>query len=395
MGGGGGMLNKLFPGYKDALWNKLPAEFRRRVIRRQSAVFSRELRANCLDRPARVQAFHDLVSVPLEPDYEARTPVVDYKRQHARGTLLPGRDMYVPSPTDQQRLYNPDKPYTEEELQERRRYARHDLKKALAVLFAGFLIYDYQQSRPVAWCIQFEPTPPRQPWYFRSIWHSFDVKSVRRGWEVFRQVCSNCHSLRMCKWWYLMKDVYPVRRVQEFAAEKTIADGVNDEGEVNMRPCMTWDYFPNPFPSEEAAKEANNGKVPPDFSEGPYYFRGGADYFFAILTGFRNPPVGVSLLDGTYYNPWFNGGVIGMSPPLEDGLVEYEDGTPATVSQMAKDVVNFLVFVSTPCHDEHKLVGLKAIIGSLLFLPCFLYFRRFLLAGVWNRRIDFDKLRFI
>jgi len=122
------------------------------------------------------------------------------------------------------------------------------------------------------------------------------------------------------------------------------------------------DCFPKPYPNEEYARMINNGAVPPDLSQMILARHDGENYVFSILTGYQEPPTGVELRNGLYYNVYFPGNAIAMTEPLLDGQIENEDGTPATKSQMAKDVVSFLAWCSMPEHDTRKKIGMKLVI---------------------------------
>lgn len=137
------------------------------------------------------------------------------------------------------------------------------------------------------------------------------------------------------------------------------------------------DYFPAPYANDNAARAANNGALPPDLSLIVKARHGGPDYIFALLTGYREPPAGIEIRQGLHYNPYFPGGAIGMPQQLFDGMVDYADGTPATASQMAKDVSTFLAWASEPEMDERKLMGLKVTSLWSLHHP----FNLFLLAS--------------
>jgi len=152
------------------------------------------------------------------------------------------------------------------------------------------------------------------------------------------------------------------------AEEHEYTDGPDDQGEMFQRPGKLADYMPAPYPNEEAARAGNGGALPPDLSLIIKARHGGADYVFSLLTGYIDPPAGVEIREGMNYNPYFPGGAISMARVLFDGLVEYDDGTPATTSQMAKDVVTFLAWAAEPEHDQRKQYGIKAvIIFSTLF----------------------------
>jgi ubiquinol-cytochrome c reductase cytochrome c1 subunit len=147
------------------------------------------------------------------------------------------------------------------------------------------------------------------------------------------------------------------------------------------------DRFPAPYPNEEAARAANNGSLPPDLSCVAKARFGGEDYLFALLTGYHEPPPGVQLREGLHYNPYFPGGSISMARNLYDGVVEYEDGTPATASQMAKDVATFLAWASEPETDDRKKMGMKAmmVLGTMAVLSYWL--KRYTWSYLKSRKI--------
>lgn len=171
------------------------------------------------------------------------------------------------------------------------------------------------------------------------------------------------------------------------AEEVEYPDGPNDQGEMFQRPGKLSDYLPAPYPNEEAARASNAGALPPDLSLIIKARHGGCDYIFSLLTGYVDPPAGVEIREGLNYNPYFPGGAIGMARVLFDGLVEYDDGTPGTTSQYAKDVVTFLNWAAEPEHDERKKIGLQAVIlmSSLTLLS--LYVKRFKWGPIKARKI--------
>ena len=154
----------------------------------------------------------------------------------------------------------------------------------------------------------------------------------------------------------------------------------NDEGEVEMRPGKLSDYMQAPYKNDEAARAANNGALPPDLSLIVKARHGGCNYIFSLLTGYpEEPPAGAVVQSGLNFNPYFPGTGIGMARALYDGLVEYEDGTPATTSQMAKDVVEFLNWAAEPEMDDRKRMGWKVVtISSVLFVLA-VYMKRYAL----------------
>ena len=172
------------------------------------------------------------------------------------------------------------------------------------------------------------------------------------------------------------------------AEETEVVDGPNDEGEMFERPGKASDYFPSPYPNEEAARYANNGAYPPDLSLIVKARHGGPDYLFALLTGYKDPPAGVPARETQYYNPYFAGGWIGMPAPLSDGAVEYEDGTPNNATQMAKDVTQFLAWAAEPEADERKLMGFKFMTALTICFMFTWYYKRVRWSPVKNRRLE-------
>ena len=176
--------------------------------------------------------------------------------------------------------------------------------------------------------------------------------------------------------------------MKQIAASYDITDGPNEEGEMFQRPGILTDAFPSPYPNEEAARYANNGAYPPDLSLIVKARHGGPDYLFALLTGYKDPPAGVPARETQYYNPYFSGGWIGMPPPLADGAVDYDDETPATSSQMAKDISIFLAWTSEPEQDERKLMGIKVMTALAVMFGFTWYYKRIKWSPIKNRRLE-------
>lgn len=168
-----------------------------------------------------------------------------------------------------------------------------------------------------------------------------------------------------------------------------VKDGPNEAGEYFMRPGKLSDYFPSPYPNEEAARSANNGAYPPDLSWITSARHGGEDYIFALLTGYHEPPAGVVLREGQYYNPYFPGGAIGMAQALYNEAMEYSDGTPATASQLAKDVSTFLKWASEPEWDDRKRIFIKATGMFTILLALTYYIKRHKWSALKTRKIAF------
>lgn len=232
--------------------------------------------------------------------------------------------------------------------------------------------------------------PPAYPWEHKGWLDTYNHASIRRGYQVYREVCSACHSLDRIAWRNLVGVSHTVDEVKAMAEEVEYQDGPNDQGEMFQRPGKLADYMPAPYPNEEAARAGNNGGLPPDLSLMVKARHGGADYVYALLTGYVDPPPGVKVAEGMNYNPYFPGGGIAMARVLYDGLVEYDDKTPATTSQMAKDVVNFLSWTAEPELDQRKKMGMQAVIIISTMTAISLYVKRFKWAVVKNRKIFYN-----
>lgn len=208
---------------------------------------------------------------------------------------------------------------------------------------------------------------PAQKWPHAGPLGKFDQAAARRGLQVYREICASCHGLKYIAFRNLAGIGLTEDQIKDVAAAYQVQDGPNDNGEMFMRSGISADRFPSPFPNEKAARVANNGAYPPDLSLMVDARVGGEDYVYALLTGYVDPPADVALMDGMAYNAYFPGNQIGMPPILSEGAIVYEDGTPATVEQMAKDVSTFLAFTSEPNQDERKGLGLKVILFLVVF----------------------------
>lgn len=233
--------------------------------------------------------------------------------------------------------------------------------------------------------------PAVYPWNHKGVMNTLDHQSMRRGFQVYKEVCSACHSLKRVCYRNLVNNTHTVDEAKALAEDCEVTDGPDDEGNMFTRPGKLADALPSPYPNNEAARFANGGALPPDLSLIVKARHGGEDYLFALLTGFHDPPAGVSIREGLHYNPYFPGGAIGMGRPLYDGMVEYEDGTPATTSQMSKDVITFLTWCAEPELDERKRMGFKAM--TLLAISCGLswYLKRHKWLTIKTRKLQYVK----
>jgi ubiquinol-cytochrome c reductase cytochrome b/c1 subunit len=230
--------------------------------------------------------------------------------------------------------------------------------------------------------------PPRQTWSFHGPFGTYDPAQLQRGFKIYREVCSTCHSIKLLSFRNLAEPGGPgftEAQAGAIAATFQVTAGPNDEGQMFQRPGQIADYFPPPFANDQAARAALGGKLPPDMSVlakarsyeagFPYfifdafkmYQEDGPDYIHAILTGYEDPPAGFTLPPGGQYNKYFPGHAIGMPKPLTDGQVEYTDGAPATVDQYGRDVAAFLMWAAEPTLDARHRLGFQVMIFLIVF----------------------------
>lgn len=213
-----------------------------------------------------------------------------------------------------------------------------------------------------------------QSWSFNGFFGYFDQAQLRRGFQIHREICSGCHAMNLVAYRDLQDIGFSEDAVKAIAAEVQVQDGPDDTGEMFERPGRPSDRFKAPFPNEQAARAANNGALPPDLSliaksRAGAGFLGyhGADYIYSLMVGYEEPPPGVTLPDGMYYNDAFKGHQIAMPPPLSEGGVTYEDGTEATLDQQAKDIAAFLTWAAEGNLEERHRTGIKAILFLVIF----------------------------
>ena len=197
---------------------------------------------------------------------------------------------------------------------------------------------------------------------FDGVFGTYDRASAQRGFQVYKEVCAACHAMRLMSYRNLRDLGLTEQQVAAIASQVQIQDGPNDEGQMFERAGRPSDRFRSPFPNLQAARAANNGAYPPDLSVIAKARAGGADYLYALLTGYSDPPAGVTLMEGMNYNAYFPGHQIAMARPLNPDQVQYADGTAATVEQMSRDVATFLQWAAEPELEERRSMGVKVIL---------------------------------
>jgi ubiquinol-cytochrome c reductase cytochrome c1 subunit len=225
------------------------------------------------------------------------------------------------------------------------------------------------------------PEPPHQTWSFDGVFGTYDRAALQRGFQVYKDVCSTCHAVKHLYFRDLVELGYTEDQVKGVAAQYQVNDGPNEQGQMFQRPGRPADKIPAPFPNDEAARAANNGALPPDLSLITKAREGGPDYVAAILTGFKDPPASFKVMEGMYYNEYFPGHQIKMPPPLSPNQVEYADKTPATVQQMAHDVVSFLAWAAEPTLEARHRMGFKVILFLVIATGIFYAAKR----KIWSR----------
>ena len=209
--------------------------------------------------------------------------------------------------------------------------------------------------------------PAEQVWSFSGLFGTFDRAAAKRGFQVYTEVCSGCHSLNLLSYRHLAGIDFSKDEIKAIAAEVDVADGPNDEGDMFERSGLPSDRFVSPYPNDKAAAASNNGKMPPDLSLITKARKNGSDYLYALLTGYsEETPDGIEVPEAGYYNKYYPGNIIAMAEPLDEDSVEYEDGTKATKEQLAHDVTTFLAWAAEPEMEARKRMGIKVLIFLLV-----------------------------
>ena len=212
---------------------------------------------------------------------------------------------------------------------------------------------------------------------FEGPFGKFDRESLKRGYQVYSEVCASCHGMKQLSFRNLSQPGGPefsIDKVKEIAAEYFIMDGADEYGDPVERARIASDRFQSPFDSKDAAKAANNGAYPPDLSLITKARSDGTNYIYSLLSGYEEIiPDNITIDDALSYNPWFPGNAIAMAQPLYDEMVEYTDGSEATISQMSYDVANFLTWAAEPSMEERKSLGI-IVMGFLIIFLILMFF---------------------
>jgi len=237
--------------------------------------------------------------------------------------------------------------------------------------------------------------PKQRQWAFEGMFGKVDVQSAQRGFQVYKEVCAACHKLDHLYYRNLETPIgknegqklhfekiglgFSAAEVKELASEYSVPD-LDDDGQPIERKALPSDKFVGPYPNQKAARSLNNGAYPPDLSLIIKSREDGANYVHSLLTGYQDAPKDMVVSSTHYYNPYFSALLISMPPPLKEGIVSYNDGTKATVDQMAIDVVNFLQWAAEPEMMQRKSMGIK-VLSYLTITTILLYFAK---RRIWS-----------
>lgn len=228
------------------------------------------------------------------------------------------------------------------------------------------------------------PEIVHQDWTFSPPFGTYDNAQLQRGFQVYKEVCSNCHSMRLLSYRNLGEPGGPEfspKAVAVIASQVQVTDGPNEKGEMFQRPARPSDHFHSPFANEQLARLANNGALPPDLSVITKAREGGPDYIYALLTGYAEAPAGFQVAQGMHYNKAFPGHQIAMPPPVSDGIVKYTDGTKGTLDNYARDVSAYLMWAAEPKLEERHKTGARVLIFLVVFAAIMYLAKR----TVWAR----------
>ena len=246
----------------------------------------------------------------------------------------------------------------------------------VALLSFGFGAYAFFTEEPLHSAeheFHLEAHGPESGFSFDGPLGTWDIAQLQRGYKVYKEVCSACHSLKFVALRNLGELGYTEAQVKAEAATWTVPGIDPNTGEASTRPGEPTDYFPKPYPNNVAAAAANNNAIPPDLSLITKARADGTNYVASLLTGYR-PPSEELLAEhpeaapgpGLYHNVYFPNMNLAMAPPLtSNGQVTYDDGTEASIGQMATDVAAFLTWTAEPTLVKRKQTGWPVLIFVL------------------------------
>ena len=240
------------------------------------------------------------------------------------------------------------------------------IKKIFFIIFSFFFLITNlfaQEEMPLK----------KQNWTFEGIFGRYDNSTLQRGLQIYQEVCSACHGMKRLRFRELKDLGFTNDQIKQYAKTFEILDGPNELGEKFTRPGEPSDTFVSPYKNKEEAKAAFGGAYPLDLSLLTKAMKNGPDYIYSLLTSYEeSPSLDFELTDGLYYNPYYDGKVIAMPPPIYDNVIEYIDGTDANLHQLSYDIVNFLNWAAEPELQKRKSLGLKVLL-FLIALTLLLY----------------------
>ena len=206
----------------------------------------------------------------------------------------------------------------------------------------------------------------KRDWSFNGPFGTFDKAAMQRGFQVYREVCAGCHSMKYIAFRNFADLGYNEAEIKALAAEYEVEDGPNDDGEMFLRPGIPADRIPSPYPNDNAARAGNGGALPPDLSLIAKARANGPDYLYSLLVGYKEAPSDTAVPDGMYYNNAYSGNLIAMPQPLYGDDVAYADGANASIEMMSADLTQFLMWAAEPKLEAQTYRGCRGVFSQHL-----------------------------
>lgn len=223
---------------------------------------------------------------------------------------------------------------------------------------------------------------PDRNWSFDGVFGHYDNAQLRRGLQIYREVCSSCHGLSQIRFRELLDIGVPEEEAREYAEQFEVQDGFDEYGDPAVRPGSLADRIPSPFPNEAAARFANAGALPPDLSLMAKARVGGAHYVYSLMLGYQQEqPADLEVMEGMYYNPAFSGDQIAMPQMLWDDSTGFDDGSPTDLASLSADLASFLMWTAEPALEQRKSMGVKVMLFLIVMTGLFYALKR----QVWAR----------